>query len=148
MTFKIDLHRSSPKAMEELLSFQQFAGESGLDERFVELVRMYVSQRNQCSQAIEVHARRAQAFGESTERLSALSQWRSVALYDRNECAAFEWAECVLRTVPRVFDAEYSRAREAFSETELVDLTIIIVATNAWNRVLISFGEGCLSYPE
>ena len=69
MTFRVDLHRSSPKAVEELLSFQQFAGESGLEERFVELVRLYVSRLNRCSQAAEVHARRAQALGEMSERI-------------------------------------------------------------------------------
>lgn len=68
MTFRVDLHCSAPKAMDELLSFQQFAGESGLNERLVELVRVYVSRLNQCPQAMEVHVRRARTLGETSER--------------------------------------------------------------------------------
>jgi AhpD family alkylhydroperoxidase len=132
MTFRVDLHRTSPKAMEELVSFQQFAGESGLNEGLVELVRMYVSRLNQCPQAREVHVRRARTLGETSERISAMSTWRGMALFSPRERAAFEWADCVLRANPRVFDSGYSSTHEPFNDAELVDLTVIIVATAAW----------------
>jgi len=36
-------------------------------------------------------------------------------------------------------DAVYDEARQHFSETELVKLTLCIAAINAWNRVAIGF---------
>ena len=36
-------------------------------------------------------------------------------------------------------DAVYDQARQQFSETELVNLTLCIAAINAWNRIAISF---------
>jgi alkylhydroperoxidase family enzyme len=33
----------------------------------------------------------------------------------------------------------YEQAREQFSEHELVDLTLAVVAINGWNRFAISF---------
>ena len=36
-------------------------------------------------------------------------------------------------------DEVYARARDQFSEEELVKLTLAVVAINGWNRLLISF---------
>jgi len=36
-------------------------------------------------------------------------------------------------------DEVYREAREHFSEKELVDLTMAVVAINGWNRLAISF---------
>lgn len=36
-------------------------------------------------------------------------------------------------------DAVYELARQHFTERELVDLTLAIVAINGWNRLAISF---------
>jgi AhpD family alkylhydroperoxidase len=124
----------------ELLSFQRFPGDSGLSESFVELVRLDVSRRNQCPRAMEMHALRARELGESPERLAALPVWRSVTLHSRKECAALAWADCVLRATPRVLDDEYLAARESFEQAELVDLTVVIVACNAWSQLMVSFG--------
>jgi alkylhydroperoxidase family enzyme len=52
---------------------------------------------------------------------------------------AREWTEAVTRIGGGVSDGLYAGAREQFSEKELVDLTWAVVATNAWNRIAISF---------
>jgi len=36
-------------------------------------------------------------------------------------------------------DKVYEQARQHFSEQELVDLTLAVVAINGWNRIAISF---------
>jgi alkylhydroperoxidase family enzyme len=36
-------------------------------------------------------------------------------------------------------DDVYEAAAELFSEQELVDLTMAVVAINGWNRLLVSF---------
>jgi len=36
-------------------------------------------------------------------------------------------------------DRVYDKAREQFSEAELVNLTLCVAAINAWNRIAISF---------
>ncbi len=38
-----------------------------------------------------------------------------------------------------VTDAVYDQARQHFSETELVNLTLCVAAINAWNRIAIGF---------
>ena len=39
----------------------------------------------------------------------------------------------------RVPDEVYELARRHFGEKELVDLTLVVVATKSWNRLAISF---------
>lgn len=43
-------------------------------------------------------------------------------------------------------DDVFNRACEEFSEAELVALTFVAVATNAWNRIVVSFRVPAGSY--
>ena len=54
--------------------------------------------------------------------------------------AALAWAEAVTRLADRqVADAIYDTARQEFSEAELTQLTLAIVAINGWNRFNVAF---------
>jgi alkylhydroperoxidase family enzyme len=56
------------------------------------------------------------------------------------ERAALAWAEAITRlTNQEVSDEAYNQAREEFSEKELAQLTLSIVAINGWNRLNIAF---------
>jgi alkylhydroperoxidase family enzyme len=62
------------------------------------------------------------------------------ALLSERERAALAWTEAVTRvTVEHVQGEVYELARKQFSERELVDLTLAIVAINGWNRLAIAF---------
>ena len=39
----------------------------------------------------------------------------------------------------QVSDEVYNEARKQFSEQELIDLTMVVVAINGWNRLNIAF---------
>ena len=61
-------------------------------------------------------------------------------MYDARERAALAWAEAVTRlTNQEVSDEVYNQAREEFSEKELAELTLSIVAINGWNRLNVAF---------
>jgi hypothetical protein len=66
--------------------------------------------------------------------------WRETPFFSERERAALAWAEAVtLVNCQHVPDKVYDLARQHFSEKELVDLTLAIVAINGWNRLAISF---------
>lgn len=56
------------------------------------------------------------------------------------ERAALAWTEAVT-DIGRsgVSDALYDEAREHFTDNELVDLTVAVIAINAWNRLAVTF---------
>jgi alkylhydroperoxidase family enzyme len=70
-----------------------------------------------------------------------LSAWREVPnLYNARERAALAWAEAITRlTNQEVSDEIYNQAREEFSEKELAQLTLSIIAINGWNRLNVAF---------
>ena len=69
-----------------------------------------------------------------------LSAWRETPFYSERERAALAWTEAVtLVAEGRVPDGVYELARQYFTDKELVDLTMAVVAINGWNRLAISF---------
>src|SRR5437773_8294518 len=129
-----------PKAMQALNPLAKYVNGSGLDHRLLELVEMRTSQLNGCAYCIDMHTKDARASGETEQRLYGLSVWRETPFYTDREQAALAWTEAVtLVSDGPVPDALYQEARRHFSEKELVDLTLALIATNAWNRLSISF---------
>jgi AhpD family alkylhydroperoxidase len=139
MSFRLNPHHASPKSMEELMSFQEFSAVSGLDPRLLELVRTRVSGLNHCAQGICRYTQRARELGETEERLHLLPAWKQAPLYNAREQAALAWAEAVAQVGTDVTDLDFRSAREWYTEEELVELTVVILATNAWNRMVVSF---------
>jgi alkylhydroperoxidase family enzyme len=88
-----------------------------------------------------MHSKDLRARGETEQRIYMLSAWREVPnLYSARERAALAWAEAVTRlTNQEISDEVYNQAREEFSEKELAQLTLSIVAINGWNRLNVAF---------
>lgn len=146
MSPRLNLHDSAPESMQEMMSFQEFIGARTLEPKFLELVKIYVSQLNRCAYGIDRHTHRARRLGETEERLQLLLAWRQTPLYSERERAAFAWTESVMRLSAEVDDSDYERVRQWFTSEELVDLTFVILATHAWNRLAIAFGQSPTLY--
>ena len=140
MKSRIDYARVSPKAFQAMFGLQKYVNESGLEQSLQELVKMRASQINGCAYCLDMHSKDARAAGETEQRLYLLNAWRETSLYSERECAALEWTEAVTRVgEDHVPDSVYASVREHFSEAELVNLTLAIVAVNGWNRLCIAF---------
>ena len=104
------------------------------------LIDLRASQINGCAYCLDMHWKDLKAAGESDQRLYSLDAWRETPFYTDRERAALAWAEAVtLITDGHVPDEVYEEARRHFSEKELVDLTLGVVAINGWNRLSIAF---------
>ena len=113
--------------------------QSGLEKPLLELVRLRASQINGCAYCIDMHTKDARAAGETEQRLYGLDAWREAPYYSARERAALEWTEAVTLVVDEhVPDRVYDTVRAHFSEKELADLTVAVVAVNAWNRLAIA----------
>ena len=112
----------------------------GLESSLVELVRLRASQINGCSYCIDMHTKDARAAGETEQRLYTVQVWREMPTFTDRERAALEWTETVTRVADtHVPDDVYERVRRHFSEAEIVNLTLAIIAINGWNRLAIAF---------
>jgi alkylhydroperoxidase family enzyme len=87
-----------------------------------------------------MHTKELRADGESEQRLYLLDAWEESPFYTERERAALAWTEAVtLVTDGHVPDAVYEQARAQFSEQELANLTLAVVAINGANRLNIAF---------
>jgi AhpD family alkylhydroperoxidase len=127
------------KAMDAL---QKYVEECGLERSLLELVKTRASQINGCAYCIDTHTKDARALGESEQRLYGLVAWRGTPFYTERERVALAWTEAItLISQGHAPDEAFEEARTQFTEEELVNLTMAIVAINGWNRLAIGFRE-------
>lgn len=113
---------------------------SGLEQSLIELVKIRASQINGCAYCINMHTQNARKYGETEQRLYLLNACRVSPLYTDRERAALAWTDAVtLISNTHAPDDLYEAVRARFSEAEIVNLTMLIATTNAWNRIAISF---------
>ena len=140
MKSRIEFHKASPAAVNAMLALQNYVNGCGLEHSLLELVKLRASQINGCAYCMDMHSKDARAAGESEQRLYLLSAWRESPQFSDRERAALLWTESVtLLSETHVPDEDYEQARAHFSEEELVNLSMAIVAINGWNRLCVGF---------
>ncbi|MDB5985805.1 MAG: alkylhydroperoxidase [Nevskia sp.] len=142
MSTRINYRAAAPDAVKALSGINAYLDKSAFDVKLRALLELRISQINGCAYCIDMHNRQARSAGETQQRLDCLSVWREVPFFDARERAALAWAESLtLIAQTHAPDADYAAASEQFNEKELVELTLLIVGMNAWNRVAIGFRQ-------
>jgi AhpD family alkylhydroperoxidase len=137
---RLDFYKAAPDTIKALLALENHLKASGLEASLFELVKIRASQINGCAYCINMHTADARKGGETEQRIYLLDAWREAPLYTDRERAALAWTEAVtLISETHVPDDVYEAARAQFSEAEMVNLTMLVGAINAWNRIAISF---------
>jgi alkylhydroperoxidase family enzyme len=79
--------------------------------------------------------------------LYCLSTWREVPFYTDRERAALAWTESVTElSKNQIPEDVYQNARAQFSDKELVDLTMAVIAINGMNWLAVSSNTPVGSY--
>ena len=146
MKQRLDYAKAAPAGIAALERLQAYVDGSGLDRPLLELVKTRASQINQCAYCIDMHTKDARAAGETEQRLYGLSAWHDAPYYSDRERAALSWTEAVTRIDGDIDDMTYETARAHFSEKEIADLTLAVIAINSWNRLAIPFRTPAGSY--
>ena len=140
MEARLDVAKHAPAAGRAMYALEKFVRESGLEPPLLELMRLRASQINGCAYCIDMHTKDARAAGESEQRLYTLSVWHETPFFTERERAALEWTEAVTQVgETHVPDEVFERVRRHFTETELANLTLAVIAINGWNRLAIAF---------
>jgi AhpD family alkylhydroperoxidase len=137
---RLNYRQIAPDAMGAMRGIEDYVRSSGLESSMLELVKARASQINGCAYCLDMHTKDARAAGETEQRLYGLSAWRETPFYTERERAALAWTEALtLISEDHVPDDVYDAARECFTEEELVNLSMAVIAINGWNRLAISF---------
>ena len=140
MKTRINLLEKGQKAMKALNGIGIYLAKSDIDQNLFNLIDLRVSQINGCAYCLDMHSKDLRAAGETEQRLYVLDAWREAPFYSQRERAALAWAEAVTKLKDgNVPDEIYEEARCQFSEDELIDLTVAVIAINTYNRINIAF---------
>ena len=137
---RIDYRRIAPDAVRAQRGLETYVRESGLEPSLIELVKLRASMVNGCAYCVDMHTKDARFDGETEQRLYAVSVWHEAPFFTPRERAALSWTDALTDLAHRdVTDDLFHDVRAHFSERELVDLTMVVVTINGWNRLAVGF---------
>jgi len=140
MERRMEYWNAAPQGLAAFGSLDTYVEGCGLEHSLLELVKTRASQINGCAYCLDMHTKDARAANETEQRLYTLSAWRGTPFFSDRERAALAWTEAVTRISENdVDDALYDDLNRHFSEKEIVDLTLAVIAINGWNRLTIPF---------
>ena len=79
--------KTAPAAQAALLAMGKTADESGLDKEIVELVKLPVSQINNCAFCLQIHLNVARKLGVPQEKLDLVATWEEAGIFSEQERA-------------------------------------------------------------
>ena len=136
----INYYEINQRAVDLLLSVKKHT--ASVDKDIQALVEIRVSQINGCAFCVDLHSHEARDQNLSQQLLDCLPVWRECGFFSEREMAALAWAESVTNiSTESSIDSKLKNLLHHFSETEAVDLTVIISLMNSLNRLSISFGD-------
>ena len=141
MHTQLNWMEAQPATAKAMMALEGAVLKGSIEKPLAELIRMRVSQMNGCAYCMDMHSHDMIKAGENPQRIFVLSGWRDSPAFSDRERAALAWAEA-LTTLPSGHpEASVHEALEAqFSDAEKVELTLLIVTINGWNRFGVGFG--------
>ena len=130
--------QASPEGAKAIGVLHHFVTKStSLPSLLIHLVFLRVSQINGCAHCIDIHTRDLIKEGVSIDKAVLVPVWHEAQyLFSEQEGAALAWSEEVTRvSETHASDEAYAAASAVFGSRDLVDLTIVIAAMNAFNRL-------------
>lgn len=147
MSQRINAYALGNKSVNAMHALGAQVNNSSLDKKLLELLYFRASQINGCAFCLDMHSKNLRANGETEQRLFVLDAWREAPFYTDKERAALLWCETLTvlngREVPNDI---FNEVQTQFSETEMVDLTMAVIAINSYNRINIAFGANVGAY--
>jgi AhpD family alkylhydroperoxidase len=137
---RINAYEKGRGAANVLYRFANYLSESSIEQPLIDLISYRASQINGCAFCLDMHSKDLRAAGETEQRIYLLDAWREVPFYSERERAALAWTEAVTNiTEGHIPDEIYEEVRNQFSEEELIDLTLAVIAINSYNRFNVAF---------
>jgi AhpD family alkylhydroperoxidase len=115
-----------------------------IDRKLAQLLRLRVSQINNCTYCLALHHRAARDVGIPGPVIDTLTAWWETDFHDDAARAALAYAEAITRvadaTVADDFGARHEALAERFSPEEILELIGIVINMNVWTRLKLAEG--------
>jgi AhpD family alkylhydroperoxidase len=120
-----------------------------IDRGLAQLLRLRVSQVNNCTYCLNLHYEAARDAGVPRSKIDTLTAWWETELHSEAEQAALRYAEALTRAADTERDAEFQRFHDAlaqhYSLEEILEIVAVVVNMNVWTRIKLA--EGAMPGP-
>ncbi|MFQ5436074.1 MAG: carboxymuconolactone decarboxylase family protein [Anaerolineae bacterium] len=117
--------------------YQAFAETQSVERRLVELGILIVSRVNACQYCFQHHTPLAHDSGLTTEQLQAIqdNDWEGKRpLWSDSEWLVIQYAKQLTLAPYKISDQFFDKLKAQFTDRQIVDLTMRLALTAAWNK--------------
>jgi AhpD family alkylhydroperoxidase len=139
MRARLDITKVAPDAYRAVAALDRFVvRESGLEARYIHLIKLYASHINGCAYCVDMHIKEARHSGLSDQWINLVNVWRESPVYSDAERAVLAWTEALtLLADSRAPDEAFEPLQQHFTEQQIANITVAISTINVWNRVTV-----------
>jgi AhpD family alkylhydroperoxidase len=120
-----------------------------IDRGLAQLLRLRVSQLNNCTYCLNLHYEAAREAGISRAKIDTLTAWWETELHSKAEQAAIRYAEALTRAADTDADVPLQAYHDVlsahFNEEEMLEIVGVVVNMNIWTRIKLA--EGAMPAP-
>jgi len=140
METRLNHTKASPESYKAILALETFVQNSGLERRFIHLIKLRASIINGCAYCVDMHVKESRHDGLSEQWINLMSVWRESTVYTAQERALLGWVDAVTRIADTgAPDGDFDALKAHFSDEEIVKITLAIGTINTWNRIAVGF---------
>jgi AhpD family alkylhydroperoxidase len=110
-----------------------------IDRKLAQLLRLRVSQINNCTYCLNLHYEAARDAGIPRPVIDTLTAWWETDFHDDAARAALAYTEALTR-VADGFGARHDALSEHFSPEEILEIIGIVINMNVWTRLKLAEG--------
>ncbi|WP_037086627.1 carboxymuconolactone decarboxylase family protein [Neorhizobium vignae] len=137
---RINIFKAAPDALKAVMELENYVQASGLDRRFIHLIKLRASIINGCAFCVDMHVKESRHDGLSEQWINLMSVWWESPVYDDKERALLGWVDAVTRIADTgIPDSAFEALKAHFSDEEMMKITVALGAINTWNRLAVGF---------
>ena len=137
---RFNFYKAAPDAYKAVAALEDYVQTSGIEKRYIHLIKLRASIINGCAYCVDMHSKEARHSGLSEQWIILLSTWKESPIYDARERALLGWVDAVTNLAQTgAPDDAYEALKAHFSEEEMTKLTVAIGLINVWNRLAVGF---------
>ena len=111
------------------------------DKELAQLLRLRVSQKNECAYCIILHSKTAREIEIPQEKVDNISSWYNGELFTEKEKVALAYCDIVSDGHNKNFQQYHDVMTAYFSEVEIAEIAAIVINMNVWTRLKLAQGE-------
>ena len=148
---EITNHRADATQNESLIELARMGAEAfgytaelRVDRGLAQLLRLRVSQLNNCTYCLNLHYEAARDAGIPRAKIDTLTAWWETNLHSEAEQAALRYTEALTRAADTNADQAFQRFHDGLAEhfdaEMILEIVGIVVNMNIWTRLKLAEG--------